>query len=281
MSDDFAENGSLLKQQRPTATDFMEIGSTGLLQWGGQVREDFLRQLQGKQGYANYREMADNDPVIGAILHAIEMIIRGVDWTVEPSDPEDEKSIEAAAFTSSCMTDMSHTWADTMSSVLSMLTYGFSYFEIVYKRRVGHTGRNRSDSAWADGKIGWRKLAIRSQDTVYRWKMDENGGIEGLYQMNPAAADKGTVFIPIEKSLLFRTSAKMNNPRGRSILRNAFVPWYYKQRIQEIEAIGIERDLAGMPVAMVPPQLLSDNATAQETAALNEIKQIVRNIKRD
>jgi len=81
--------------------------------------------------------------------------------------------------------------------------------------------------------------------------------------------------------LLFRTSTKYNNPRGRSVLRNAFIPWYYKTKIQEIEAIGIERDLAGMPVAMVPPQLLSDNATAAETAALDAIKQLVRNIKRD
>jgi hypothetical protein len=81
--------------------------------------------------------------------------------------------------------------------------------------------------------------------------------------------------------LLFRTSTKYNNPRGRSVLRNAFVPWYYKTKIQEIEAIGIERDLAGMPVAMVPPQLLSDNATTAESAALNAIKELVRNIKRD
>jgi hypothetical protein len=89
------------------------------------------------------------------------------------------------------------------------------------------------------------------------------------------------VNIPIEKMLLFRTSTKYNDPRGRSVLRNAFVPWYYKTKIQEIEAIGIERDLAGLPVAMVPPQLLSDNATSAETAALDAIKQLVRNIKRD
>jgi hypothetical protein len=81
--------------------------------------------------------------------------------------------------------------------------------------------------------------------------------------------------------LLFRTTSKLNNPQGRSVLRNAFVPWYYKRRIQEVEAIGVERDLAGLPVALVPPQLLSNGATADERAALDAIKQIVRNIKRD
>jgi hypothetical protein len=281
MSNEFAETG-VLSKVRPTATDFMEIGSSGLVQYGGQVREDFLRQLQGKRGYANFREMSDNDPVVGAILHAVEMLIRGVDWTVEPSDPYDERSIAEAEFVSECMSDMSHSWSDTLASILTFLVYGFSYHEIVYKRRGGHTGKSDTHSKFNDGRIAWRKLPIRSQDTVYKWEIDDNGGINGMWQQNPYATDeKGNVFIPIEKALLFRTNAKMNNPRGRSILRNAFVPWYYKQRIQEIEAIGIERDLAGMPVAMVPPQLLSDNATAQESAALTAIKQIVRNIKRD
>ena len=65
---------------KPTATDFMEFGSSGLVQYGGKVQEDFLRQLQGRQGVANYREMADNDPVVGAVIHAIEMLMRRVDW---------------------------------------------------------------------------------------------------------------------------------------------------------------------------------------------------------
>ena len=47
----------------PTSTDLGEVGSTGLVQYGGEGREDFLRQLQGKRGYATYREMADNHPV--------------------------------------------------------------------------------------------------------------------------------------------------------------------------------------------------------------------------
>ena len=264
-----------------TSTDFMEVGSTGLQQTAGIIQDDFLRQLQGKQQYANYREMADNDPVVGAMLHAIEMLVRSVDWSVDPSDPENPKAIEEAQFVSSCLNDMSTSWDDTLASILTFLVYGFSYHEIVYKYRKGYTDDASTRSKYNDGRIGWRKLPIRSQDTVQNWDMDENGGIRGMYQMNPYAQEKGLVYLPIEKCLLFRTTTKMNNPQGRSILRNAFVPWYYKRRIQEIEAIGIERDLAGMPVAYVPPQLLSNNATSEEKAALTAIKQIVRNIKRD
>jgi len=259
----------------------MEVGSSGLQQSGGIIRDDFLRQLQGKQAFANYREMADNDPVIGAMLSSIEMIIRAVDWSVEPADANDPAAVKEAEFISECISDMSSSWDDTLSAILSFLVYGFSLHEIVYKRRQGFTNDTRTRSKYQDGRIGWRKLPVRSQDTIQRWNLDPSGGIQGAYQMDPYNSRKGNVYLPIEKCLLFRTTSKMNNPQGRSVLRNAFVPWYYKRRIQEIEAIGIERDLAGLPVALVPPQLLSNSATAQERAALDAIKQIVRNIKRD
>ena len=267
------------KQAKPSSTDFMEIGSSGLVQYGGRVEEDFLRQLQGKRGYAIYREMAENHPVIGGILQAIEMLFRSVDWTVEPSDSDNQASIDEAEFVASCLNDMSVSWQDTLNNILSMLTYGFSYNEIVYKRRLGHA-EDGSTSKHNDGRIGWRKLPVRSQDTVYQWNFDKNGGIEGMTQMNPIAGT-GPVFIPIEKSLLFRTTTQLNNPKGRSILRSAYTSYYYQKRITTIEAMGIERDLCGLPVAFVPPQLLSDNATAQESSALDEIKRIVRNLRRD
>ncbi|MGI9459618.1 MAG: phage portal protein family protein [Pirellulales bacterium] len=266
---------------KPTATDFMEIGSSGLIQYGGQVREDFLRQLQGRRGVENYREMADNDPVVGAILHACEMMIRGVDWSIDAADVNDPVAADYAEFVASCLTDMSTSWDETLGAILSFLTYGFSVHEIVYKRREGRD--SKSPSKHNDGRIGWKKLPIRGQSTIYDWDIDANGGINGVTQEQELGDTYGrnNVYIPIEKMLLFRTTTKYNNPRGRSILRNAFLPWYYKTKIQEIEAIGIERDLAGLPVAMVPPQLLSDNATQAESAALDAIKELVRNIKRD
>lgn len=268
-------------KEKPTSTDFLEIGSSGLHQYGGQIRDDFLRQLQGKQAYGNFREMADNDPVIGAMLHAIEMLIRGVEWTVEPADADIEQAVREAEFVSECLTDMSDSWHDTLASIISFLVYGFSYHEIVYKYRRGFSDDPKTRSKYSDGRVGWRKLPGRSQETIQRWELDETGGIQGAYQLDPNAKNKGLVYLPIGKCLLFRTTSRFNNPQGRSILRNAFVPWYYKRRIQEIEAIGIERDLAGMPVALVPPQLLSNAATSDERAALEAIKQIVRNIKRD
>ena len=61
------------------ATTAGEIGRIGQKRYGGFFYEEFLKELQGRKGVETYREMADNDDVIGAILFAIEMLIRQED----------------------------------------------------------------------------------------------------------------------------------------------------------------------------------------------------------
>ena len=222
--------------------------------------------------------MADNDPVIGSILYAIEKVILRLEWRIDPFDDSPEAE-EIQKFIDECMEDMSDSWDQTLASILSMLVYGFSFHEIVYKIRKGDSKDPKYNSKHNDGKIGWRKFAIRSQESLNNWMMDADGGIQGYRQIDPAGG--GFREIPIDKGLLFRTNVSKNNPEGRSLLRNCFRPWYYKRRIEEIEAIGIERDLAGLPVAKVPPEYLSSGATAAQQSVLAEITQIVQNIKRN
>ncbi len=195
------------------------------------------------------------------------------------SDEQVHQAEEAAAFVESCFLDMSVGWEDTLSAILSFIVYGWSLNEIIYKKRVGPDEKDGSKrSKFDDGKIGWRKIMLRSQDSRLRWEFDDSNGVKGMHQLAPG---KPMVFLPIEKCLLFRTTAAKGNPEGRSALRNAFVPWWFKKRIEEIEAIGIERDLAGLPVARVPYEYLTVNATAEQQQMVEVVKRIVRNIKRD
>lgn len=258
--------------------DLTELGTSGLRRSGGFVHEEFLNQLRGRRGFLVYREMADNDPVIGSILYAIEKVILRLEWRIDPFDDSPEAE-ELQTFIDECMEDMSDSWDQTLASILSMLVYGFSFHEIVYKIRKGDTKDPKTNSKHNDGKIGWRKFPIRSQESLNNWMMDADGGIQGYRQIDPAGG--GFREIPIDKGLLFRTNVNKNNPEGRSLLRNCFRPWYYKRRIEEIEAIGIERDLAGLPVAKVPPEYLSSGATPAQQSVLAEITQIVQNIKRN
>ncbi|MGN0483843.1 MAG: hypothetical protein ACI4HI_09860 [Lachnospiraceae bacterium] len=255
-----------------------EIGRIGQRRYGGIVYEEFLHELRGKKGIETYKEMADNDDVVGAILYAIEMLIRQAKWYVEPGGAT-QKDRDAAEFVESCMNDMSDTWEDTISEILSFLTYGWSYHEIVYKRRMGMTKDERTRSKYDDGLIGWAKLPIRSQDTLYQWEYDDHDNLLGMTQLPPP--DYGLFTIPIEKALLFRTKSRKNNPEGRSILRNAYRSWYFKRRMQEIEGIGVERDLAGLPV-LYAPEGMDIWEDSEEMARIRaSLETIVRNIRRD
>ena len=270
-----------MAEQLPSEPNEMtELGTTGLRRSGGFVIDEYLASLRGSRGHRTYREMAENDPVIGSILFAIEKILLRLEWRIDAGG-ESEEEEQVRLFIEECLNDMSDSWEQTLMSILSMLVHGWSYHEIVYKRRVSPIADDPTKrSKYTDGKIGWRKWSIRAQETLWRWDIDDNGGIQGLYQIDPSSY-RGEVHIPIEKALLFRPNVSKNNPEGRSLLRNAYRPWYFKKRIEEIEAVGIERDLAGLPVAYVPPEYLASNASASQTAVLNAITEIVQGIKRN
>ena len=255
------------------------LGKPGLKQYGGVIDEEWMRQLKGDKAVKAYQEMRDNDPVIGGILYAVKTLVRQTEWRVEPGDDTPAHQ-EVADFIEECRQDMGHTWHDLLSEILSMLPFGWSYFECVYKYRRGpdaEEGHERSKHN--DGKIGWRKIAIRSQETLQKWEFDEDGSPMGMWQQPPP--DYKVRFIPIDKALLFRTETHKTNPEGRSILRNAYRSWFYLKRIQEIEAVGIERDLAGLPVAHVPLEMLSPSASAAQKNTVSNIFEMVRKVKRN
>ncbi len=242
----------------PEEQNFNEIGSLGLKQHSGIIVEDFIPKLKHlRQRIRAYKEMR-TDPIVGSILFAIEMHLRRSGWHFEGKDEE------LCDFLDDCKKDLNHTFQDFLSEALSMLPYGFSIHEIVYKRRD-------------DGRIGWEKLPIRSQDSVERWEFEENGDLSGVYQRSYSTGSQ--VFIPIEKLLLFRPSSHKNNPEGRSVLRSAYKPYYFKKKLETIEAIGVERDLSGYPVLHVPRDIFGKSEAAKKRRTYSE--NMITRIRKD
>ena len=255
-----------------------DLGSTGLRAFGGYIREEFVPNLAGRQGTTIYREMLDNSPIIGAVMFAILGTMRKVEWRVEAVD-DSSAAQNAAEFADSLRFDMSHTWENFITEVLSMLGYGYSFHEIIYKRRLGpqphrrngpFPGLDRPSSKHSDGLLVWARLPNRSQDTILKWFFDENGEILGLTQQ-PWIGQ--LVDIPMEKAVLFRPHHHKNNPEGRSVLRNAYRPYFFIKRLEEGEAIHLER-MAGNVVVRVPVSLMDEAkaGNADSMAALNMYK---------
>ncbi len=256
-----------------------EYGRIGQKQYDGVFYEEYEKNLQGLRGIEVYKEMSESDSVIGAMLFAVEMLLRQADWNIEAAgDSDADKS--AAEFVESCMSDMQTSWQDTISEILSFLIYGWSYHEICYKRRLGEKRDSGNSSKYGDGLIGWKKLPIRAQDTLWKWKYDESGELLGMLQMPPP--DYTARFIPIQKALHFVTKSRKGNPEGRSILRSCYRDWYFKKRLQEFEGIGIERDLVGLPVLTPPENVdLWDRSNPDMVNAFAYAEALVRNVRRN
>lgn len=253
------------------------IGDSGLARWGTMIAEERLHQLQGAEGMQQYKEMSEDDAIVGAMLYAIEQILRTVTWEVEPGGKE-MIDIEKADFLKSCMEDTSHTWSDFISEVLSFLVYGWCYVETIYKIRLGDNKDPRKRSKFNDGRIGWRAFAIRAQTTLDGWDFQEDGGVSGWWQKTTGGK---RVYLPMEKGLLFRTKMQRNNPEGKSVLRSAFNSYRFKKNLEIIEAIGIERNLVGIPVMYAPVQYFGPDATPEQKSVLAKMHQIVTNLRAD
>ena len=257
-----------------------EKGVTGLVEFNGVIHEEFLRDLQGDKAIEKYKEMHWNSSIVGAMVRSITMLARQVEWWWTPA--EEDTSFEVQEFVEGAHGDMSTDWHDILAEVLTgIIVYGWDYREIVYKTRNGVVpGSPGKSSKFDDGKIGWRKWAERSQDSRARWEFVESDqSLLGMWQLQKMMKD---VFIPLEKSLLFRAERYKNSPEGMSMLRSAYRAWYFLKKIEEIEGIGVERDLAGLPVAWVPAEITnSAGRDSGQTAAYQAFQDLVRNVRND
>lgn len=255
------------------------LGTTGLRQWAGWVDEEWYQPLKDPRGLRTFKEMADNDAVIGASLLAIGLLVRQVTWTVMPASPEPAAQQYADWVTDALFTDLAGGWDALLQEILSMNWAGWAYHEVVYKRRQGWTADPWTRSRYADGQWGWHSLPIRAQETLDHWDLDDDTNqIRGMVQRDPVTGALYT--IPLAKAALFRPHAHKGNPQGRSLLRSVYRPWYFSRRIEELQGIGIERDLAGLPVMYVPAELLDGNAAAADKQIAETYKKIVTNIRR-
>ncbi len=270
-----------------------EIGVAGFEIVGGRIDEEFLDILRGRKKLQYYQEMQENDSIVGAILFATGMMLKRVGWRIAPgalgSNVEEitEEQQWGATLFEGMLKDMEVPWADFVSDAISMLTFGFAPFELLFKIRGGMDQTSpKYKSLFNDGMVGIRKFAFRPQNTIDEWDIDEHGNVLGLYQNIPSGYvvknRKGDVqrrkYIPAKCLLNFIPGRCKGSPEGRSALRNAVVPYYYRKRMQEIEAQAAERELNGFPVVRIPNKLLlSKDPTARALVA--SYKELARGLR--
>lgn len=248
-----------LKDGQTTTTAEGVSGVPGLSIWNGLLQEEYLLQLKGTRRHKVFREMRD-DAVIGTLEDAVRMPLLAASFSVTPGGDADIDN-EAAEFFKSVMNDMNkYTWRQHTLDMLDIIVEGFALSEIVFKKRTGSDADPGSN--FDDGLIGIKILDPRAQSTIYRWGMDDNFDIEYVVQQDPNSAR----YLTIEAWKLLHATfrSRKRNPEGTPTLRSLYRAWYTRKNLEVLEAIGAERDLAGLPVLHLPSGATTEDKTAAE-----------------
>lgn len=274
----------------PPAAGFVELGSSGLRRSGGRVYDASLAELVGSRGMKNFREMADLCSVVGASLLIFKLLLRDVAYRVEPGDAAtDGAGVSAtlekrAAYVDECLRDLDVTFDDLIAEACTQFTFGWAFLEETYKLRNGENPGMVPDanlgevslpkSKFNDGLVGWAGFALRAQETLEEWKWSESGRAVAFIQSDPYSRHP-SVLIPLEKGLHFRTESVKGNPEGKSLLVPAWLDYKLLKRIKEAEAIGVSRDLNGVPLMRIPEEVVDAKSGTPAAQGLALVKQIL------
>jgi len=233
----------------------VDVGGTGLqLGWGG-VDDDFLRQWRGKDKIKRVGEMLDNSPIIGAERLAIELPIMDVDWTAVSDEGENDPRL---ALINDSIKNMQAPLSVHISESLLSPFYGWHLFAINYER--------------VNGRMLWKEFKALGHETIQEWQPRDRG----RWAVKQYAWVYPDVIEP-ERLIHYRFRNNRNNPEGKSILRPAWIPYYYVKNLITTEAVSYERNGAGFPAVSSPEGAdMVEGGTDRNTAEV-----FVRNIRLD
>jgi hypothetical protein len=271
-----------------SAANMSEMSTVGLKVGGGIITEETAHvALKWPRSKDTFNRMS-YDPTIAAANQTIKAFVRKAAYTVKVKNKQpDASQLAQIKLIEECMGDMDSSFNDVIQEALSMLTYGFSVHEKVFKYR---NQKGKHKSLYNDGRIGWAKLPVRSQDSISRFFFDKMGRELTYVEQNLSLVsnqydpDYGSGFtnplvkLPRKKLLHFRHDVVRNNPEGKSPLRACHESWMYKSQIERFQAIGISRDLGGIPVITLPPEYMSSDAPDDKKAVYDHYKLIVKNL---
>ena len=231
-----------------------EIGTTGLRYTSNTIVDDELaKEIRWPYSIETFEKMK-SDALIAGALTMIKQYIRKVEWDVVPYDglkaTEEDKRLSEIVKDSLFMRG-ERSWDQVVADILSFIEYGFSFHEPTYKVYKGN--------------IIWKDFPSRSVKTITGFDFDDKGKLKSITQTTAgnllSGRSKSEKKLPYDRLLHFRTDSERNNPLGRSILKNAYRAWYMKTKLEYFEAIGIEREMNGLPVMKIPMEYFAADPT--------------------
>lgn len=255
-----------LPTRRRVAPD-QQAGVSGTAVIAGFVQSNETNaKLIGTQRYRTAADILTNISIVAAGTRYFLNLLSHPAWSVEPADDSLEAQ-EAAEFVESCMYDMQTSWARVIRRSGMYRFHGFSIQEWIAKRR-------------ADGRFGFYDIEARPQFTIERWDVDLDGAVLGVIQRGPATGQE--YYIPRNKVLYFVDDTLTDSPEGMGLFRHLVDPAERLKRYLELEGMGFERDLRGIPIGKAPLTAINKAVKdkilteAEGTALIQALKDFVK-----
>ena len=223
----------------PKGAPMQELGVGGSKVWGGYVVEDELNSaLQGRTKYKTFSDLIANVNIIAASVRMFLGMVSGAEWKVEPSDPEDQASVDMAEEVDELLFEKMETnWHRVVRRLAMYKFYGFSVSEWTAKKMD-------------DGRIGMKSIRPRPQITIERWFLDPHGEVLGVAQTDPQTGREYA--LPRAKLVYLVDDAISDDPMGLGLFRHVAESATRLRRYLQLEGYGYEADMRGIPVGRAP-----------------------------
>ena len=164
--------------------------------------------------------MVENDAIIGSMLYAIEMIARQAKVEIIAASDANEDGAGCGVFRQALFEDMSHSWGETLSEILSFLPWGWCPMETCCKVRQGPDSNDPTKrSKFTDNKIGWRSSLSGRRIHCFDGSLTKMVAFRRWSSYRHLIS--GCELFRLIRRFCSRTRNRKNNPHGRS-LRNAY-----------------------------------------------------------
>ena len=161
--------------------------------------EEYNPRLRGIQGLRVFDKMRRSDSTVAASLKLVKTPVLAASWFVESPDPEDEELVELTEFVEwNLFRAMTNGWMQFLSDALTMMEFGYSFFEKLYANEM---------TPWGTRTV-LRELAPRSPLDVIRWHYDMHGRPQ-VVEME--GWEGGWLKIPADRFAVFTYNREVNN----------------------------------------------------------------------
>ncbi len=258
------------------------IGTPGMSIFSGITYDEMHKDLQFPTSIKTFKKMSYSVPV-NACLNLYDRLAGKAEWRCIPPKDATAEELRQTEIINECLHDMKVPFKQVISDALSSNTFGFSVLEKVFRRRNKESG-----SMYNDNLIGLKDIGLRSQETIDGFVFNEDESevigvkqnlslVGNVYGRN--LATKNEVVIPRSKIVLITAGRNRRDPYGKSLLRDVYLSYRYLAVCEEMEAVGAQKDLQGVPLLSVPDRLLSPDASDSDKAILENLKNILRNLQ--